>query len=266
MTRPADFCLSMMKLCSIKPAWLLVAISLLTFHARLFAQDHAANGAQLFASTCGACHGSDGRSGERAPNIATRREVVALTDADLIRIVQHGIAGTGMPAFGYLGDEKIKAIVAHLRTLQGVGAAVHLPGDPAQGEAIFFGKAACGSCHMVNGRGGFIAEDLSGYGSGHSAEELRASILHPERKQEREAPAVVLVMKDGQKLSGMIRSQDNFSIVLQGSDGGFHLVSRSKVLRTEPDKALMMPGDYESRMSSKDLDDLLSYLLKAEVK
>jgi cytochrome c oxidase cbb3-type subunit III len=252
----------MMKLCSIKPAWLLAATFLLFHQAGLFAQEHAANGPQLFASTCGACHGSDGRSGERAPNIATRREVVALTDADLIRIVQHGIAGTGMPAFGYLGDEKIKAIVAHLRTLQGVGAAVHLPGDPVQGESIFFGRAACGNCHMVNGRGGFVAEDLSGYGSGHSADDLRASILHPGRKQEREASAVTIVMKDGSRLAGMIRSQDNFSIVLQDSDGGFHLASRSKVLRTEPDKTLMMPDDYESRLSSKDLDDLLRYLLK----
>ncbi len=185
-----------------------------------------------------------------------------MSDADLIRIVQRGIAGTGMPAFGYLGDEKIKAIVAHLRTLQGVGAMKQLPGDPAQGEMVFFGKAACGSCHMVNGRGGFIAEDLSGYGSGHSAEDLRASILHPERKRGREESAVVVLMKDGAKLSGMIRNQDNFSIVLQANDGGIHLVSRSKVLRTEPDKALMMPGDYESRLSNKELDDLLSYLLK----
>jgi mono/diheme cytochrome c family protein len=29
------------------------------------------------------------------------------------------------------------------------------------GEALFFGKAGCGTCHEVNGRGGVMGPDLS---------------------------------------------------------------------------------------------------------
>jgi hypothetical protein len=30
---------------------------------------------------------------------------------------------------------------------------------PQSGEALYFGKAACGSCHEVNGRGGIVGPD-----------------------------------------------------------------------------------------------------------
>lgn len=220
------------------------------------------NGAALFAANCGACHGSDGRSGERAPNIATRREVVSLLDADLIRTIENGLAGNGMPAFGYLGRTKISAIVHHLRTLQGIGVTVAVPGDPRQGETLFFGKAECSSCHMVNGRGGYLAEDLSGYGLGRTDSDVRTSIVDPDRKLDRAAQHVTVVNSDGQECIGFVRNQDNFSLILQADDGSFRLFRRDKIVRIEYSGHSSMPRDYESRLSSKELDDLVSYLLK----
>ena len=221
------------------------------------------DGASLFAANCGACHGSDGRSGERAPNIATRREVVSRSDADLIRTVENGLAGNGMPAFGYLGRAQIDAIVHHLRTLQGIDVAVAAPGDPHLGEALFFGKAECSSCHMVNGRGGFIAADLSGYGLGRSVADLRAAILDPDRRLDRSAQFVTIVTIDGKRCTGFIRNEDNFSLVLQTQDGAFRQFARDKVARVELSGHSSMPRDYENRLSSKELDDLISYLVRA---
>src|SRR5436190_24028835 len=67
--------------------------------ANIFAQEKsAADGTVLFAANCGVCHGSDGRSGERASNIAARREIVSLSDESLIRIVENGVPGQGMPS------------------------------------------------------------------------------------------------------------------------------------------------------------------------
>src|ERR1700733_8577753 len=74
----------------------------------------------LFASNCAVCHGSDGRGGERAPNIATDREIVGLSDARLSGILNKGVLAQGMPAFEFLGDEKIKGLVQYLRALQGI--------------------------------------------------------------------------------------------------------------------------------------------------
>ena len=46
------------------------------------------------------------------------------------------------------------------------------------GEALFFGKAGCATCHEVNGRGGIVGPDLSGIGT-RPADSLREKILNP---------------------------------------------------------------------------------------
>ena len=93
-------------------------------------------GQKIFASTCAGCHGLDGRGGERAPNIAQNREVQRLSDAELTRIVQEGVPGTGMPAFHSLASSDVKAVVAYLRTLQGTNKTSALPGNPVRGKAV----------------------------------------------------------------------------------------------------------------------------------
>jgi cytochrome c oxidase cbb3-type subunit III len=230
---------------------------------RLLAQQlPASNGSALFAANCAACHGSDGRSGERAPDIATRREVVSRSNADLTRIVENGLPGNGMPAFSYLGHDKLMALVQHLRTLQGIGVTIAVPGDPHLGEALFFGKAGCSNCHMMQGRGSYWASDLSGYGLGQSAQDVRTAIVDPDRKLNRSAQYVSVVTLNGQKLAGFIRNEDNFSLVLQTENGAYRLFAKDQVARVEYSNHSSMPRDYETRLTSKELDDLVSYIVK----
>ena len=153
----------------------------------LFAQQQSvspsaerSDGAASFASSCAGCHGSDGRGGEHAPNIATSSEVRQLNDSDLLRIVKNGLLDSGMPAFGWMGQEKVTATMFYLRKLQGRGNIVELPGDPYRGELIFTGKAQCSNCHTINGKGGFIGSDLSLYGADASPEAIRRVILSPD--------------------------------------------------------------------------------------
>ena len=37
---------------------------------------------------------------------------------------------------------------------------------------MYFGKAQCSQCHIVDGKGGFIAQDLNAYGKSHSSEAI----------------------------------------------------------------------------------------------
>ncbi|MGC1462038.1 MAG: c-type cytochrome [Terracidiphilus sp.] len=221
------------------------------------------NGAALFSANCAACHGSDGRGGERAPDIATRREVVSQSTADLVRTIQNGLPGNGMPPFRFLGSQKIGLIVDRLRELQGIGATVRLAGDPDAGKALFFGKANCSSCHMLNGHGGYMAADLSKYGFGRPAEDIRAAILDPDRALKRTAQLVTVVGDDGLEATGFIRAQDNFSLVLQTGDGAFHLFQRAKVAHLEYSGHSSMPLDYDKQLTRSEIDNLVSYLLKA---
>ncbi|HXW92686.1 MAG TPA: c-type cytochrome [Terriglobales bacterium] len=219
------------------------------------------DGAKLFAASCAGCHGLDGRGGERAPNIAQNHEVQRLADAQLMHVIEEGISGTGMPAFHSLRTSEIKAIVAYLRLLQGGGDKMpRLPGDPERGQQAFV-KVGCSDCHMVAGSGGFLASDLSSYGSTHAGDEIRSAITAP--NQAAEARSVTLRTHDGQSYSGRIRNEDNFSLQLQGLDGTFYFLTKSDVEEIAYSPRSLMPSDYNTRLSPQDLNDIISYLIKS---
>ena len=219
-------------------------------------------GSALFASNCAVCHGADGRGGEHAPDIATASDVQRLADKNLIDIVKNGISGTGMPGFDWLGQDKILATVTYLRALQGKNNAVTLPGNAETGEKLFFGKARCSECHMAQGRGGFIASDLSYSDSNTNADRLRQVILDPANSLPVQKMAVRVTTTDGQKYTGALRAQDNFSISIQTMDGAFHYFPKSQLTSLDIGARSLMPDNYRSRLSDAEVNDLVSYLIR----
>jgi putative heme-binding domain-containing protein len=223
-------------------------------------------GRQTFASRCASCHGLDGRGGERAPNIAENPKVRSLSDVQILHIIENGIPGAGMPAFHSLASSDRKAVVTYLRTLAGTKRTVtkrtvSLPGNPDRGESIFFGKAACSSCHMVAGKGGFIASDLSVYAGTHALEQIRDAITTPAPGNDRQARMVTATTRGGGKVVGRIRNEDNFSLQLQTLDGTFYFVAKSDLEGLESNSQALMPSDYGSTLSPNELNDVVSYLM-----
>jgi cytochrome c oxidase cbb3-type subunit 3 len=230
------------------------------------ASSGAADGQHVFATSCVACHGLDGRGGERAPDIATRSEVQQLSDDALLHLIQDGVAGTGMPAFRALGTAQIRAVVSHLRNLQGQATATQLPGDPERGKKLFFGGSVvgtpgCSQCHMANGVGGFIGPDLSSYAGARSADEIRSMITDPDKNLDPRKRPVVVTTINGKKQTGLARNEDNFSLQLLGLDGAFHLFAKAKLRSIEYQTRSLMPADYGTRLSRQELDDLVSYVM-----
>jgi cytochrome c oxidase cbb3-type subunit III len=221
----------------------------------------APQGQAIFSSACASCHGLDGRGSERAPNIAQKPELQHLSDEAVVRIIEEGVPGTGMPAFRSLPTPDAKAVVAYLRILQGASKPVDLPGNPERGRKVFFGKGMCSECHMVSGSGGFIASDLSDYARIHSVEEARSAITTPPPFLE--GRAVLATTHDGQKYTGRLRNEDNFSVQLQTLDGAFHFLSKADLAGLESDSRNLMPSDYGSTLSATELDDLASYLVSS---
>jgi putative heme-binding domain-containing protein len=166
-----------------------------------------------------------------------------------------------MPPFKSLGLAKLKSVVAHLRSLQGASEVAPLPGNPQDGKSLFFGKAGCGNCHMINGVGGFLGHDLSSYGSNVSIEEIRRAITDPNKDLEPRARTVLVTTREGQQFTGIARNEDNFSLQLQSIDGTFHLFAKSDLEHLEHQPRSLMPSDYGSKLSRGELDDLVSYLI-----
>jgi cytochrome c oxidase cbb3-type subunit 3 len=225
------------------------------------AQASSQIGQQTFASTCAACHGLDGRGGERGPDIATRPEVVRLSDEQLSKVLRMGIPQAGMPAFASLGSAKLAATLNHLRSLQGKGAAPALPGNAVTGKQLFAGKAGCSECHMVQGAGGFLGPDLSNYGASHSVSDARDAIVSADKRSGSRKALAKATTKDGQTVSGLVRNEDNFSVQLQSLDGALHLLPKSDVVELAFDGKPLMPADYATKLSQKELDHVVAYLL-----
>jgi cytochrome c oxidase cbb3-type subunit 3 len=220
-------------------------------------------GADLFAHSCAGCHGSDGGGGEHGPNIATAPQVIGLADAQLSEILKKGIPSGGMPAFAYLEPDKLQSLVGYLRVLQGISGLgeIQLPGDPHNGDQLFFGSAACANCHMIHGRGGFMGADLTEYARGRSADAVRGAIVRPTDNAEGLGHLVEIETR-GKRTKGLIRARDNYTIVLQSEDGAFHSIARDQILKMVISRGTLMPQDYSHRLDDKQIDDLVSYLLR----
>ena len=257
---------------------LVVAVSLCA-SASGFAQAGNGNGqrgnpgAQIFDQTCAGCHGDDARGTDRGPAIATMQSVISLSDADLFKVVHDGTTA-GMPPFSQIGDPGITAVVEYLRTLQGVGpggtarttpppAAVN--GNQANGRDLFFGKAQCSNCHMVAGEGGVLGPDMTGFAMTHQPSAIPQSIVNPGSATAAQgrrggggggfgesgplAKDVVIVTKLGQKLTGVVRSEDNLKIAMITQDGRYHFLDRDAVAGETMLKTLM-PTDYNVRLTT----------------
>lgn len=219
-------------------------------------------GRHAFESRCAGCHGLDGRGGERAPDLATRPSARRRSDTELFQIIQSGIPARGMPSFATLDSSRIHALVNYLRLLQGNLGGAKVSGDAQQGKALFFGKARCSDCHMVEGAGGFIAADLSTYGRTRAPEEIRAAITMKQNKSKGTADSLTTVTtRDGQTFSGVLRNEDNFSIQLQTLDGAFHLFTRTELQSLVRSSEPLMPSNYGSTLSPNEIDDLISFLV-----
>ncbi len=166
-----------------------------------------------------------------------------------------------MPPFRSLGDANIKSLIAYLRVLQGKGGSAKLPGDPDRGASLFFGKARCADCHMAGGKGGFIAADLTTYGAGRMPAEIREDIVAPGRDPDHRAKQAVAVDHQGQKYSGIIRTEDNFSLVLETHSGEFVLLQKADLASLTYVAEPLMPRDYGTTLSPAELDDVVSYLM-----
>jgi len=223
----------------------------------------AGDAKKTFESICAGCHGLDGRGGERGPDIATRQEARQRSDAELLEILEKGRLSRGMPAFVSLGSQRLRQMLVYLRALQGGREASVLPGDAKLGKSLFFGKAGCSECHMIGGAGGFLGSDLSVYGNGRSASDIRNAILNVNVDPDPRARVLLVTLRDSTALTGIARNEDNFSLQLQSFDGAFHFLSKSDIARTEVQPRTPMPSNYDALLSPAELDDLVKYLAQA---
>ena len=185
------------------------------------------------------------------------------------QVVKQGIQGTQMPPH-VLPDDNVWRIIAFITHTRSKSQARTLTGDRDSGQNIFFGKGLCSNCHMVQGKGGRLGPELTRIGGIRSSEALVESIREPSARFRnfRQIDGsmvggyepVRLITREGEKITGVIRNEDSFTIQVLDQRENFHSHSKSDlkgIIRL--DKSLM-PAYPESALSGRELEDLLTFL------
>jgi cytochrome c oxidase cbb3-type subunit III len=220
--------------------------------------DAIQNGGAMFRTRCAGCHGPDAR-GYLGPDL-TGLWASGSADDRIFDIVRRGVPGTEMPPADpqRVPDREIWQILAYVRTLAGTVPPVGTAGNAANGEQIF--RANCLGCHMVGGEGGQLGPDLSRIGSGRPRTALANKLRGTSDVIRSGYEPVTLVTRDGQRIRGVRKNEDEFSIQIMDVRQRVQGYLKANLTDVIEEKQSVMPVYASDRLNDRDLDDLLSYL------
>lgn len=228
-----------------------------------------------FRINCAFCHGLGARGGGRGPDLTRAQKRHGSSDEEIFHNIHDGIAGTAMPpaTTGGIGvgmtDEEIWQVVTYIRSVE--KKANIAAGNATRGKELFYGTAACGTCHMVNGKGGRLGPELSAVASSRSPEYFVESLRSPSKRL---AQGIVEVMKDfpqeyetanvtaadGTKYQGVVLNEDAFTVQMMDTRESLHLWEKSSLKSYEKTRQSLMPAYDEKMLPEKDVQDLLAFL------
>ena len=236
-----------------------------------FDPDSVARGRQTFVSTCGFCHGSNAKGGEKGPDLL--RSVVVLDDEggqSIGRVVRSGRPDKGMPKFA-LSSQQISDIAVFLHS--SIAAAANrdeykvlniVTGDAKAGEAYFNGAGHCASCHSVTG-------DLKGIGAKYEPVTLQGHIVmpnqwqgdHPGETKREPLLTVTVTCASGETVTGVPVNFDDFNVALKDSASNYH--SFRRIDKDHPHiefhNRLAAHYDMLSHYTDADIHNLTAYLV-----
>jgi len=237
-------------------------------------------GESQFRINCAFCHGLGARGGGRGPDLTRAQKKHGSTDEELYRTINEGVPGTAMPANGTTGQgvgmtaEEVWEVITYIRSVE---KKTVVTGNAAKGDALFHGAAGCARCHIVNGKGGRLGPELSSIGEARSADSLVESVRNPNRRlawglieSTKEFPQEYLSVNvetaDGQKFSGVVLNEDNFSLQMMDVREQIHLFEKAHLKACEISRQSRMPAYDSKTLSAGELQDIIAYLVSVSAK
>jgi putative heme-binding domain-containing protein len=173
-----------------------------------------------------------------------------------------------MPNLG-LNNEECRAITVFLASLKGEekkkkwDAYLTSSGDPIKGKKLFFdseGKANCGKCHTVKGKGGKVGPQLSFVGNSRTRAFLLESILNPKAVITSGYSSILILTKKGKFITGVKMNEDDSSIDLMDKEGNALHIPKDKIKKYKTQKISIMPGNFIDILTKDEVRHLLAYL------
>ncbi len=209
----------------------------------------------MYGTRCAQCHGGDAK-GITGPDL-TLLWATGTRDDRVFQVIQAGVDGSIMPSSG-APDQEIWAMVAYVKSISTVPEFDNDRGDAARGLDIF--SDTCIRCHSVNGTGGRLGPDLSRIAAIRSRDMLIRSIRDPSASVAVGYRAVTLVTRDGERIRGVTKSEDAFSIQVLTTRGRLQGYVKADLQELVHEDQSLMRQFGPDRLNDAELDDLLQYL------
>jgi cytochrome c oxidase cbb3-type subunit III len=236
-------------------------------------------GESQFRANCAFCHGLGARGGGRGPDLTRVQKHHGTADSDLFRTINEGIPGSAMPPNGTtpqgvgMTPEEIWQVITYIRSVE--KKSTESAGDPTNGRNLFYGTAACSTCHMVNGKGGRLGPDLSATGSARAMGYLIESVREPSRRLAggiseamkefpQEYETVTVETSDGNKYQGVVLNEDNFTLQMLDTREQVHLFEKDQLRKFAKSRESLMPAYDQKMLSDQDLKDIIAFLNTAD--
>jgi mono/diheme cytochrome c family protein len=224
-------------------------------------------GRQTFASTCGFCHGTNAKGGEKGPDLL--RSVLVLDDENGNKIgpvILKGRQEKGMPRFplapGQISDiaNFLHNSILSAEDRDNYKILNIVTGDAKAGSAYF--NSNCTSCHSATG-------DLKGVATRYEPVTLQGKFIEPNQSWTEGDPphkvlalSVTVTLPSGESITGEPLNVDDFNVSLRDDNGNYHSFKRTKNgPKVEIHNRLQAHLDLLTRYSDDDIHNITAYLV-----
>jgi putative heme-binding domain-containing protein len=154
-------------------------------------------------------------------------------------------------------DNELWAIVAHLRIISVMPPLVST-GNADRGRTLFIDE--CAGCHQVRGEGGALGPDLTTIGATRSRAALVTALRDPSATVALGFRAVTAVTHGGERVEGVVKGEDAFSIQILTVDGELRSFRKQELRQLTRSTGSLMPTYDTAKLSDAALEDVLAYL------
>jgi putative membrane-bound dehydrogenase-like protein len=199
------------------------------------------------------------RDNPRSFRIDSDRVGATLSKGNNHLVVSLEVGSPESPVELHLRFRHKSAVAQHERLVE---AALARPGNPARGRELFFNreKSLCLKCHRLSDQGEHVGPDLTGLGSRFSRVYIAESILEPSRTIAPSFGTWVVLLENGQVLSGIKVAENESSLTLVDNQGQKQLVAKPDVEEQKASSLSTMPEGLEKRITEDEFVDLVAFL------
>ena len=235
------------------------------------------------------CHGAGGMGGG-APRLRGRD----LDPAYVFKTVTNGVPGTPMMAFkGDLSEEQRWKLVAFVLSpvtanepsaggpaesgsrsgapslIKGEVGSLMPSGDAASGRDLFYDLAnqrSCHGCHAIQGVGAKVGPDLGAFASGKSDAQVLSAVLTPHIVTDPKYTSVTITMADGDRIMGVKKDEGGDVVRVYDTTAlpaVLRTLAKAEIVKMESSQQSVMPGNYGSVYTEKQLADIIAFIKSA---